>query len=138
MKLKYHVAVVAALFGLLGAAGPGAAVTPQVIRLTSVKVSQHQTKTVSVDRDNDYIGSKKIGHDTVTCSAVSKNSARCKVAFVRARGTIFLSFRTTFTALSGSGIVTGGSGAYDGVRGTFSYRALNKRNTRTAVVLRLT
>ena len=137
MKLRHVVAIGAGLFGLLTTAGAGAAVRPQVIRFTAIEVSNHQTKTGIVFHDRDYIGSKQIGTDTGTCTFVSKNIAHCKVVFVRTSGTIFLSLNFTSTATAGHGVVTGGTGAYFGNRGTFTFRQLNKAGTRTRIVLSL-
>src|SRR4051812_5374562 len=101
--MKRWVSMAAVLVGLVSAAGPAGA-KAQTIRLTSVAVSHHDTKTGSVDYDSDYIGSRVIGHDTVTCTATGKSTARCRVTFVRPSfGTLHLSFRTSFTASSGHG-----------------------------------
>ena len=134
--MRRYIPIVAAALSII-AANPALA-KPRVIRLTSVKVNTSNTKTGSIDHDSDRIGSRVIGHDTVTCTATGKNSARCKVTFVRPSfGNLYLSFRTTFTASSGHGIVTGGTRAYAGATGTFSYKSLNKSGSRTAVVVML-
>ena len=137
MKLRY-VLIVAGLAALSGfAAGPAVA-KAQVIRLTSVTLSSHNTKTGSVEHDSDVIAGRVVGHDTVTCTGVSKNTARCRVTFVRpSLGTLYLRFTAHFNASNGRGVVTGGTRAYAGARGTFTYRFLNKAGTRAAVVLHL-
>ena len=137
MKLRY-VSVVLALIGSLIASSPAMA-KARVLRLTVVTVSHQDTKSGFIDHDSDYIGSTVIGHDTVTCTYTGKKSARCRVLFVRpSLGTISLRFRTTATASSGHGVVTGGTRAYARATGTFTYKSLNKRATRTSVVVHLT
>ena len=136
MKVRF-VLFVAAFLGYFAAAGPAMA-KPQVIRLTSVTVNSHNTQTGFVEHHSDDMGSRVIGHDTLTCTVTGKNSLRCRVTVVRPSfGTLFLGFRTTFTASSGHGVVTGGTLAYAGATGTFTYRNLNKSGSRTAVVLSL-
>ena len=135
---RFRVPIAAALLGILAATAPAAMAKPRVIRLTSVLVSHHQSKTGSTDFDSDLIGSRVIGHDTVRCTGTSQATARCKVTFVRPSfGDLYLSFRPIFTSSSGHGIVTGGTRAYAGATGTFTYRNLNKSGSRSAVVVRL-
>ena len=59
--------------------------TVKVIRLTAVQQSQTQSKTGFVIRDNDFSGKKRVGHDTLTCTVISKLKANCKLLITLAR-----------------------------------------------------
>ena len=126
----------AVFIGMMSLASPATA-KPQTIKLISAEVNHHDTKTTSVAHDSDSIGPRVIGHDTVTCTFTGKNSARCRVIFVRPSfGTLYLSFKTSGNG-SGHGTITGGTRAYSGAHGTFTYRSLNKAGSRNAVTLNL-
>ena len=122
---------------LVGAAAQ-AAVSSQVITFTAVQVSEkHPSDTSFIIKDNDLVNGKKVGTDTLSCSIVSQTKANCKIVIARKDGTIKASFVLPFTASKGAGTITGGTGAYAGAKGTFSYKNLNDEGTRTSVVLKL-
>ena len=61
---------------LVAALAASAGTTLKVIRLTAVQQSQTQSKTGFVVRDNDFSGTKRVGHDTLTCTVISKVKAK--------------------------------------------------------------
>jgi hypothetical protein len=110
-----------------------------VIKFVAVQVSEkHPNDTTFVITDNDVMGSKKIGHDTLTCKIVGQTKAKCKIVFTRSSGTISASLTLSFSATGGRGTITGGTGEYTGASGTIAFKNLNKQGTRTSVALTLT
>jgi hypothetical protein len=119
-------------------AGVQAGDSATVIKLLSVQVSQKQpnAKTFVVN-DTDLIDGKKVGHDTLTCRIVSQAKGNCSVVFTMRSGKLTGRFVISFSASSGKGSITGGSGKYAGAKGSFTYKNLNAKGTRTRVVLTL-
>ena len=137
MKIAPFVAAVVAGGLLTGAAQ--AAGGSQVIRLTAVQVSeQHPNDQTIIIKNNDLINGKKVGHDTLTCKVVAQSKASCSLAVVFAAGKLNGKFVQSFSASSGKGTITGGTGKYAGAKGTFTFRNLNSEGTRTGVVMTLT
>jgi hypothetical protein len=134
--LSLTVALTAGLSILSGSAH--AASTAKVIRLLAVQQGQKDTSNGFVIRDNDFIGGKKAGRDTVTCKVVSQQKANCKFVTVLAGGTIKANLTIVFSKSSGQGTITGGTGQYAGAKGKLTFGNLNEKGTRTAVVLTLT
>jgi hypothetical protein len=124
--------------GLLLTAGLAEAGTAgKVIKLVSVQQSQTQTKDGFVIHDNDLINGKKAGRDTLTCKIVSQTKANCRLLIALAGGTIKGTFVIVLSKSSGGGKITGGTGTYASAKGTFTYKNLNAKGTRTLVVLTL-
>jgi hypothetical protein len=135
VKFASFVAALVAGAVLTGAAQAAAAA--EVIRLTSVKVSEHQPNdTTFIIHNNDLINGKKSGHDTVTCRIVAQNKVSCSIAIVLAAGNLKGKFVQSLTAPGGKGAITGGTGKYAGAKGTFTFRPLNGVG-RTRVVVTL-
>ena len=132
--MKRAIGLVLALFGVLVAAAPPAVAAPsaKTISLVSVQVSSKQQGAILVTHDNDVSGKTTIGHDTLTCSATTR---KCAVVFVFGSGNLNAQFAITGT--SGSGTITGGTGSYGSASGSFTWKNLNSKGTRTAVVLHL-
>ena len=122
---------------LVAAMAANAAGSAKVIKLLSVQQGQTRTKTGFVVRDTDFVGTKKVGHDTLACTVVSRQRASCRLVVTLAGGTIIGRIPIVFTRSSGAGPVTGGTGTYAGAKGTVAYRNLNQKGTRTAVVISL-
>jgi hypothetical protein len=114
-----------------------AGTTVKVIRLTAVQQSQKESKTGFVIRDNDFSGGKRVGHDTLTCTVVSKVKANCKLLIVLAGGTLKGTVPILFSKTQGAGVITSGTGSYAGAKGALVYRNLNKQGTRTSLVVTL-
>ena len=136
MKLVTVTAVL--VCALATAFGAQAARGSTVIRFISVQVSQKQTGESSfVINDNDLINGKKVGHDTLTCKLLSQTKASCSIVIVLPGGKLNAKFVLPFSAMSGKGTVTGGSGKYAGAKGSFAFKNLNAKGTRTSVVVTL-
>jgi hypothetical protein len=125
------------VLGMLFAASAQAAGSSEVIKFVAVQLSQKATKNGFVIKDNDFVGRKKVGTDTLTCLVVSQSKANCKFLVVRASGTIRANLVLNFSASGGKGTITGGTGKYAGAKGTLVFKNLNEEGTRTSVVLRL-
>ena len=136
MRIVSFVAALVAGVVLTGAAQ--AAGSADVIRLTSVKVSeQHPNNETIILKNNDVINGKKAGHDTLTCKVVAQNKVNCSIAIVLVAGKLNRKFAQSLTASSGKGIITGGTGKYAGAKGTFTFKNLNSDGSRTGVVVTL-
>jgi len=122
---------------LAAASTASAGRTVKVIRLTAVQQSQTQSKTGFVVRDNDFSGTKRVGHDTLTCTVISKLKANCKLLITLAGGTLKGTVPILFSKTQGAGVITSGTGSYAGARGALVYRNLNKQGTRTSLVVTL-
>jgi hypothetical protein len=123
-------AATAAMSVALSATG---ALKMQTIAFTSVQVSQHLVHGKYVISNNDFVGSKQVGHDQLTCT-----QARCDLVVTvtsapLAQGTIAGWFKPTGT--HGTGTITSGTGAYSSGKGAFTWKNLNKKGTKTAVVM---
>jgi hypothetical protein len=126
--------------GVLLAVGTAeAARSSEVIRFLAVQVNQKQPNDKTfIIKDNDLINGKKVGHDTLTCKAVSQSKANCSIVIVFAAGKLYAKFVLSFTAPGGKGTISGGTGKYAGAKGTLTFKNLNDEGTRTRVVLTLT
>jgi hypothetical protein len=122
---------------LLAGMSAQAARTAKVISFVSVQVSQKQTANGFVVKDNDFIGGKKAGRDTLTCAVASQRQAKCKLLVELRAGTITGNVVLVFSKSQGRGTITGGTGEYAGAKGRLTFRNLNAKGTRTAVVLTL-
>jgi hypothetical protein len=122
---------------LLTGTGVQAAGAAKVVRFIAVQVSQKDKKNGFVIKDNDFVGGKKVGTDTLNCTLVNRSKANCILLVVRPSGTIKGTLVLSFSASQGKGKVTGGTGAYAGARGTLTFKNLNENGTRTSVVLTL-
>jgi hypothetical protein len=111
--------------------------TSKVIKLVAVQASQKQTANGFVVKDNDFIGGKKVGRDTLTCVATQRQG-KCRVLVELPAGTIKATVVLVFSKSQGQGTITGGTGEYAGAQGRLAYRNLNQKGTRTALVLTLT
>ncbi len=120
---------------LIAASAASASTTVKVIRLTAVQQSQTQSKTGFVVRDNDFSGTKRVGHDTLTCTVISKLKANCKLLITLAGGTLKGTVPILFSKTQGAGVITSGTGSYAGAKGALVYRNLNKQGTRTSLVV---
>ena len=137
MKITSLVAMLVA--GALLAGAAQAAAGSEVIRLTSVMVSeQHPDDQTIIIKNNDLINGKKVGHDTLTCKVVAQNKVRCSIAVVLPAGKLNGKFVQSFSASGGKGTITGGTGKYAGANGTFTFKNLNREGSRTGVVVTLT
>jgi hypothetical protein len=137
VKIASFVAALVAGAVLTGAAQ--AAGGSEVIRFVAVQVSQKQPNNETfISTENVLINGKKVGHDTLTCKAISQSKANCSIVFVFAAGKLKAKFPIVFTESSGKGTITGGTGKYAGAKGTLTWRNLNSEGTRTGVVVRLT
>jgi hypothetical protein len=138
VKIASFVAALVAAAFLTGAAQ--AAGGAGVIRFTSVKVSEQQPNDQTlVIKNNDLINGKKVGHDTLSCKVFGAQSkVSCSIAVVLAAGTLKGKFVQSFSASSGKGSITGGTGKYADAKGTFTFRSLNSKGSRTSVVVTLT
>jgi hypothetical protein len=137
---------VAAVFAVAAAAAP-AAESGRVIRFIEVD-NERADRFVDADHNNraslgdSFAGSlklyawaegggrgKRIGHAEILCTFASANSAFCQGAFFLPGGRIE---GQGYTKLAGTVkvVVTGGTGAYAGARGTFTSRQI--RDTRDA------
>lgn len=136
MKIASLVSALVAGVLLTGAAQ--AAAGSDVIRLTSVMVSeQHPNNETIIIKNNDFISGKKAGHDTLTCKLVAQSRVNCSIAVVLAAGKLSGKFAQSLSASSGKGTIIGGTGKYLGARGTFTFKNLNKEGSRTGVVVTL-
>jgi hypothetical protein len=137
--LKFLPATVAvAVCALAAGMSAQAASSAKLIKLLSVQQSQKESANGFVIRDNDFIGGKKAGRDTLTCKTASQQKANCTVLFVLSGGTIKGKFVIVFSKSGGQGTIVGGTGKYAGAKGKLAYRNLNEKGTRTAIVLTLT
>jgi hypothetical protein len=116
---------------LVGALSAFAAPRAQTLTFESDQVSLKQVGSRAVIKDNDMVGSRKIGHDQLTCT-----QAHCVVVFSFAGGNVTGGFATGGKT-SGTGTVTGGTGSYAKAMGSFAWKNLNSKGTRTSVVLKL-
>jgi hypothetical protein len=130
----------ALVVGALLTGAAQAASGSEVIRFTSVQVSeQHPNEQTIIIKNNDLINGKKAGHDTLTCKVVvAQSKVSCSIAVVLAAGKLSGKFVQSFSASSGKGTITGGTGQYAGAKGTFTFRSLNSKGSRTGVVVTLT
>jgi hypothetical protein len=136
VKTASFVAALVAAALLTGAAQ--AATGADVIRLTSVKVSeQHPNNETIIIENNDLINGKKAGHDTLTCKVVAQSKVNCSIAVVLAAGKLSGKFVQSLSASSGKGTIVGGTGKYAAAKGTFTFRNLNSDGSRTGVVVTL-
>jgi hypothetical protein len=127
------VAIVCVSFAVVSAQ---AARTARVIKLVAVQASQQQTDNGFVVKDNNFIGGKKVGRDTLTC-VTSRRQGKCRVLFELPAGTIKATLVLVFSKSQGLGTIVGGTGEYAGAKGRLAYRNLNQQGTRTALVLTL-
>ena len=136
--MKFASFVAALVVGGLLTGAAQAAGGSEVIRLTSVKVSeQHPNDQTFIIKNNDVINGKKAGHDILTCKAVAQGKMSCSVVIVLAAGKLNGKFVQSITASSGKGTITGGTGKYAGAKGTFTFRPVNGEG-RTGVVVTVT
>ncbi len=136
MRFASFVAALVAGGLLTGAAR--AAGGSEVIRITSVQVSQQQPNDQTfIIKNNDVINGKKVGHDILTCKVVAQGKMSCAVVIVLAAGKLNGKFAQSITASSGKGTITGGTGKYAGAKGTLTFRPV-KGAGRTGVVVTLT
>src|SRR5215207_6339453 len=137
MRRLSRAAVIAAVLAMVGAAGASTAVNREVIAFTAVVVKQKQGQATYTATEKDYVGSKQIGHDNVTCVVTTRTTAACNVEFVQQKGKLYLAFTQRFNQSGGHGHVIWGTGAYKNAAGTFTYKNLNKAGTRTKVAITL-
>jgi hypothetical protein len=136
VKIASFVAALVAGVLLTGVAQ--ATVGSEVVRLTSVKVSeQHPNNETIIIKNNDLINGQKAGHDTLTCKVVAQGKVNCSIAIVLAAGKLSGKFVQSLSASSGKGTIIGGTGKYAGANGTFTFRNLNSDGSRTGVVVTL-
>jgi len=134
MKRALALVTVTAVLGS-GAALAAAATT--TLKLTSVQTSAKQTSTSFSSTENVFRNGKKVGTDRLKCT-FGRVKSPCTVALtITGKGTINLRFTTTMGSSGGPLTIAGGSGTYDGVTGTGSYKNLNNEGTRTAITLKL-
>jgi hypothetical protein len=124
------VALVVAASAEAGGAAP-------VIKFVAVQVSQKESTNGFVLKDNDFVGSKKVGTDSLTCTVASQKKATCKIVVVRPAGTIRGTLVLIFAESQGKGTITGGTGTYAGAKGTLTFKNLNEEGTRTSVTITL-
>ena len=137
MKIASFIAALVAGALLTGAAQ--AARGSDVIRLTSVQVSeQHPNNETIIIKNNDLINGRKAGHDTLTCKVLAQNKVRCSIAVVLPAGKLNGKFVQLLSASGGKGTIIGGTGKYAGAKGTFTFKNLNSEGSRTGVVVTLT
>jgi hypothetical protein len=136
--LRFLALTFAVVLGLLlTGTGVHAAAAAKVVKFIAVQVSQKDKKNGFVIKDNDFVGGKKVGTDTINCTLVNQSKANCVLLVVRPSGTIRGSLVLSFSASQGKGKITGGTGAYAGAKGTLTFKNLNEDGTRTSVVLTL-
>jgi hypothetical protein len=111
-----------------------AVAAPQTIKLTSVQVTSKQSSKGFTGTDNVLQNGKKVGTDTLSCVFAT---SVCKVTVKLPKGSINARFVTKANATGGTLTITGGTGAYEGAKGTGSFQNLNKQGSRTAVTLNL-
>ena len=75
------------------------------------------------------------GRDVGQCTVINRTTALCHVQAVLPTGQLGFQFWINPRANSGSGEVTGGTGAYAGARGTFTFRDLGRRRTDVTITL---
>ena len=116
---------------LVGSVTPALATTPsnahpahettQVLHLRVAPVSFIDTSPgyVAIDDDFDLTGAK-VGSDVTTCRPApgDNETARCDVGLGLAGGLLTITFTESDTSATAYGRVTGGTGAYTGVRGS--------------------
>ena len=116
---------------------PAIATASAPIRFTSVQVSQKQTKSGLIIRDDDFQGKTKIGHDKLVCTFTSNARATCIVRVSLANGTIRGHLTVGQNISAGPIAIIGGSGAFKGATGGGAFKNLNTQGTRTAVALHI-
>jgi hypothetical protein len=120
---------------LAAAISAQAANSATVLKLVAVQQSQKDISNGFMFTDIDLIGGKRAGRDTATCKLASQQKANCNILFQLSGGTIKAKLVILFSKPSGTGTITGGSGKYAGAKGKLTFRNLNEKGTRTAVVL---
>jgi len=134
--MKRALALVTAT-AVLGSGAALAAAATTTLKLTSVQASTKQTSTTFSSTENVFQNGRKVGTDRLKCT-FGRVRARCTVALtITGKGTVDLRFTTTMDSSGGPLTITGGSGTYEGVTGTGSYKNLNSEGTRTAITLKL-
>jgi hypothetical protein len=100
---------------------PGNHSAPRTWHLKVVPVSDLSTKDgfVAVNDDLNASG-RKVGSDVTTCrgTGAQPQRARCDVALALGGGLIELTFTMRSGDSTANGVVTGGTGAFSGARGT--------------------
>lgn len=128
--------IAATLATSLALAPVGSAAGPsRSIAFTAVAKSQKETMSTRVVHDLDYLGSTQIGTDVFTCKAATSTCVAVFTFFTLPKGTITV--QSVGQGANGSGKVVGGTGAYAGVSGTFTYIDLNTANTITGITIQL-
>ena len=78
-------------------------------------------------------GSK--GHDLGSCTVIVRKTALCQVQLVLNTGQLAGQVPLKFSSKTNTGPITGGTGAYDGARGTATAVQVNKKTTKITVTL---
>src|SRR3954452_2095328 len=128
-------AVLVALAAAFAAAGTLAAVRLKPITVIAVKVSEKASKRTIVETDQAYVGGKNVGHDILSCTLISKSDVSCIALIVLGSNTVTARFTTPLSAGVGSGTLDGGTGSFQGRKGTFTWKNLDKNGKRTKLVL---
>lgn len=130
-------ALVVCVICLVASVGQAAAGST-VLRFVAVQVREkHPSDTSFIVENNDFVGARKVGTDTLRCRIVSDAKAACTIRFRRTEGTVTARLTLTFSQSHGTGTITGGTKNYAGASGTLAFRDLNDEGTRTSVVLAL-
>lgn len=138
MSPRRYLALPAALL-ITGAFATPALAAKQTLAFTAVQTSPDGP--VTKDKLVNANG-KVIGHDVFSCKHTSvKHVVACTdVSRFTApkKGSITVKLKIDFTAKSNHGIITGGTGAYAGAKGTAKGTAIAAKGTKVKVVLKIT
>jgi hypothetical protein len=136
MKRSARLAAAALAAGPLVGAGllPGmaAAAAPQTIKVTAVQYHASQKGKVQSFQEHLISAGRTVGHDSVSCTEGTKAS-NCVGTFFFTSGTIRVKITVGAERVS-HGVVTGTTGRYAGLKGTFT---LTPASSKTAIVISL-
>jgi hypothetical protein len=129
--------ILASLVAPLGAAAllspPLAGALPATIHLTATVHAGRCTGGVCPSRETVFEGTTRVGEDSSRCTQISKIQFHCVGSYALRRGTITFA-GTTGISNSNRLAISGGTGAYRGVRGTV-LTEFNKAGTKAKETL---
>ena len=107
--------------GALVASAAAAGSPTHTLQMTSVQTADAVIGGVDVASDRDVHNGKTVGFDATSCVIDQKMfRAVCDVAVARSRGMLYGHVSINLKTRKGSGMVTGGTGAFKGSVGTIS------------------
>jgi hypothetical protein len=106
------------------------------IKFIATTTGRTPSKTGFAETGKNTSGGKLTGYYTLSCQAKSKTAFNCGGAGSTVQGMIYFKFPLSTTSKTFSGVVTGGTGAFSGAKGTISGKSITSTKEAVTIVIR--